>query len=51
MNQKNLTEEDVRLINGCLIAQATMLTAFCNPSRESLELYRKLMNLKDRIEE
>lgn len=45
-----LTDEDIKLIKGCLIAQSTMLTAFGTPSRESLELYRKLMNLNDRLE-
>ena len=44
-----LTDEDVRLIRGALIANATMLTAFGTPKPDQLEMYRKLRNLADRL--
>ena len=44
-----LTSEELRLIRGALIANATMLTAFGSPKPYQLEMYRKLRNLADRL--
>ena len=44
-----LTSEEVRLIRGSLISNATMLTAFGTPKPDQLEIYRKLRNLADRL--
>ena len=44
-----LTGEEVRLIRGSLISNATMITAFGTPKSDQLEMYRKLRNLADRL--
>ena len=44
-----ITDEELRMIRGALIASATMLTSFGAPKPEQLETYRKLRNLADRL--